>query len=284
MPGPSFTPIRYSSILFPTDFGPGSEVAFAHALRLALHNRSRLTLLHAGGRAANPDWKQFPGVRAMLERWGLLEPGAGRNEVGTRLGVEVEKVTIRGRGIVNSILDFMDDHRVDLLVLATAGNEGLDRLFQGSVAEPLSRQSVVTTLFVPNGARAWVSAENGTVTANRILVPMAHRPSPEVAVDAAMTMLTGFGEGKSALTLFHVGDEASMPGINAPLDGPWAVERYARPGDVSHEIVMAADDYQSDVVVMSTEGRQGFRDAVGGSMTERVIRRSPCPVMAVPAE
>jgi len=220
----------------------------------------------------------------MLERWSLLEPGAGRNEVGTQLGVEVEKVTIRGRGIVNNILDFMDDHRVDLLVLATAGKEGLDRLFQGSVAEPLSRQSVVTTLFVPNGARAWVSPETGKATAGRLLVPVAQRPSPEAAVDAAMSLLAGFGDGKSALTLFHAGEEADMPRIDTPLDGPWAVERYARPGEAAHEIVMAADDYQADMVVMSTEGRQGFRDAVGGSMTERVIRRSPCPVLAVPAE
>jgi nucleotide-binding universal stress UspA family protein len=34
---------------------------------------------------------------------------------------------------------------------------------------------------------------------------------------------------------------------------------------------------------MATEGRQGFVDAVRGSVTERVVRGAPCPVLAVPA-
>lgn len=277
-------PIRFSSILFPTDFGPGSEAAFAHALRAAIRHRAHLTLLHVGKGKDRPDWTQFPGVRAMLERWGLLEQGASRAAVHGELGVEVEKVSIRGRGVVGSILDYMGDHGVDLLVLATAGREGLDRFFRGSVSEPLSAEAVVTTLFVPNGSRGCVSVEDGSVSMDRVLVPVAHNPPPAPAVDAALNVIDGFGGKGTRLTLFHVGDESGMPHIEIPPDDRWTVERVCRAGDVAHEIAMAADDFQANLVTMTTEGRQGLLDAVSGTMTERVIRRINCPVLAAPVE
>ena len=39
----------------------------------------------------------------------------------------------------------------------------------------------------------------------------------------------------------------------------------------------------ADLIVMATEGHQGFLDAIRGSTTERVLRQAPCPVLAVPA-
>jgi nucleotide-binding universal stress UspA family protein len=36
-----------------------------------------------------------------------------------------------------------------------------------------------------------------------------------------------------------------------------------------------------DMVVMGTHGRRGFDRAVLGSVTERVIRSAPCPVVTV---
>ena len=39
----------------------------------------------------------------------------------------------------------------------------------------------------------------------------------------------------------------------------------------------------ADLIVMATEGRHGVIDAMRGSVTERVVRGAPCPVLAVPA-
>jgi nucleotide-binding universal stress UspA family protein len=221
----------------------------------------------------------------MLERWKLLEPGAGRSAVLSELGVQVEKVSIRGRGVVDGILAYMADHMTDMLVLATAGREGLERFIQGSVAEPLARHAAVTTLFVPNGARGCVAEADGAVTLDRILVPVARDPAPEPGVDAAMNAVDGYGGGGSpTITLFHVGSPDGAPELDLPADDRWRFEHETRSGDVAHEIVMAADDFMANLVVMVTEGRRGFMDALTGSTTERVIRRSPCPVLAVPAE
>ncbi|NIL99412.1 MAG: universal stress protein [Acidobacteria bacterium] len=47
------------------------------------------------------------------------------------------------------------------------------------------------------------------------------------------------------------------------------------------EIVKFAEDNGIDLVVMATHGRGFFSHAILGSTTERVVRRSPCPVLTV---
>jgi len=63
------------AVFHPTDFSEASQVAFAHALAIALYRKARLTLLHVAPDLAEDDWRGFPPVRATLERWGLLEEG-----------------------------------------------------------------------------------------------------------------------------------------------------------------------------------------------------------------
>ena len=50
---------------------------------------------------------------------------------------------------------------------------------------------------------------------------------------------------------------------------------------VGHILAMAAER-ESDVIVMGTHGRSGFQKWVLGSVTDRVLRKAPCPVLAVP--
>jgi nucleotide-binding universal stress UspA family protein len=46
-------------------------------------------------------------------------------------------------------------------------------------------------------------------------------------------------------------------------------------------IVRAAETAPHDLVVMGTHGRKGFARALLGSVTERVVRYAPCPVLSV---
>jgi nucleotide-binding universal stress UspA family protein len=56
-----------------------------------------------------------------------------------------------------------------------------------------------------------------------------------------------------------------------------------RQGDVTEVILETAREQTADLIVMSTEGRNGFLDALRGSQTERVLRGSACPLLAIPA-
>lgn len=47
------------------------------------------------------------------------------------------------------------------------------------------------------------------------------------------------------------------------------------------EIQVAAEDLSADLVVMGTHGRSGLDHVLVGSVTEKVLRVAPCPVLAV---
>jgi nucleotide-binding universal stress UspA family protein len=53
-------------------------------------------------------------------------------------------------------------------------------------------------------------------------------------------------------------------------------------GDPVNEILDCARTQASDLVVMGTHGRSGFERLLLGSVTEKVLRKAPCPVLTVP--
>lgn len=54
-----------------------------------------------------------------------------------------------------------------------------------------------------------------------------------------------------------------------------------REGEVWREIQAMAAELPADLIVMGTHGRSGFEQFLLGSVTEKVLRRSSCPVLTV---
>lgn len=53
-------------------------------------------------------------------------------------------------------------------------------------------------------------------------------------------------------------------------------------GPVLSGIIDTATDGRADLIVLGTHGRSGFERLFIGSITERVLRKAPCPVLTVP--
>jgi universal stress protein A len=64
-------------------------------------------------------------------------------------------------------------------------------------------------------------------------------------------------------------------------DATIPIERSLLKGRPSKVIVEAAADRGADLIVMATHGRSGFERLIIGSVTERVLRSAPCPVVVV---
>ncbi len=72
------------------------------------------------------------------------------------------------------------------------------------------------------------------------------------------------------------------PNVNAIHDAleneGWAVKREARIGDPVRELIKMAILLPSTMLLMSTHGRSGIERIRDGSVTEQVLKQSPCPV------
>jgi nucleotide-binding universal stress UspA family protein len=58
-------------------------------------------------------------------------------------------------------------------------------------------------------------------------------------------------------------------------------ELVVQQGAAADDILSFAQAQKADVIVMGTHGRRGFDRLVLGSVTDRVMRRAPCPVLAI---
>ena len=78
--------------------------------------------------------------------------------------------------------------------------------------------------------------------------------------------------------------EQVLEEMHRSLDLPASsnVRVVTEPGDTPTTIVDYALSNGTDLIVMGTHGRRGFRRLLLGSVTETVLRESPCPVLTVP--
>ncbi len=72
--------------------------------------------------------------------------------------------------------------------------------------------------------------------------------------------------------------------------GKWVSEVSAKAGDVDQviargvpfvEIIKTAREKKADLIVIGTHGRTGIDHMLFGSTAEKVVRKSPCPVLTV---
>src|SRR6266700_1005514 len=267
------------SIMHPTDFSDLSAAAFAHALRIALAARSKLHLLHVSQYDA-AEALAFPHARRLLAQWGLSDEDDQPWMIASKLGIEVENISIKLQEPTQAIVDFLSEHGSDLVVLATHGRDGVSHWLQGSVAEGVFRRSAIPTLFIAPGARGFVDQVSGDVQLKRVLVPVDFSPPPGRAIAAIQhfgRLLTG---GNVAVDLLHVGEAA--PRLRVASSSA-LLPVILRSGNVVESIVDAAIEFDVDAIAMPTAGHHGILDALRGSTTERVIRHAPCPGFALSA-
>ena len=138
---------------------------------------------------------------------------------------------------------------------------------------------------------------------NRILVPvdlidvaapalltaqdLAKRLQAELVLVHVYTVPEYTYSGMTASTLVNWGSEVRNAATEALDNFAQAVgiaRALLREGDPASEIVKTIEEEKPMLVVMGTHGRQGLQRLLLGSVAERVIRRSPVPVVTVRME
>ncbi len=272
----------FQRIFHPTDFSGGAESAFIHALKLAVNSNALLEILHVDRHPESVDWEDFPQVRQTLAQWGLLPDWALPEDVG-RLGIGVHKHLVGGNAPVDAILDHMDRHEPDLVVLATHHRDGLDRWLHQDIAKRVARISHRACLFVPHEIPGFVRRQDGEVALKKVLIPVAKQPDAQSTISWAWELTQILKCESVEATLVHVGnDNAVFDSLSFPNLEDWTWEVVVATGDPSAEILKIAERHNTDLIVMTTGGRHGFLDVLRGSTSEQVTRHAACPILSVP--
>jgi len=230
---------------------------------------------------ANAEWAELAGVRPMLERWGLLPPGSQRTDV-AKLGIHVRKVIAVHRDPVRAVLKYLESKPTDLIVLGARQEEGRMRWLHTSVSQPISEGAGAMTLFIPEGQEGFVSRQDGSIALASILIPIANDPPPQPAIEAVRRITDELRLAAGTVTLLHVGKPEEIPTVETPGDRGWTWNTIVREGDVVETITQVADETEAGLVVMTTNGRDGFLDVLRGSHSERVLSKLRCPLLNLP--
>ena len=272
----------FRRIFHPTDFCAADSAAFVHAVKLTCLVQGELTMMHVDPTIERKVFEDFPRIRPLLARWGVLPEGSSKDDV-AKLGIQIKRVRVVADNAMGALLQQLMAHPTELLVLSTHQREGLARLTHHAVAEPVARGTHARTLFVPAGVAGFVSAETGRTNLTRVLIPLAHKPHPQSAIDLATALASMLGSEKVLFELVHLGKEANPPKFTHPEHPGWTWNTLVAKGDPVEWILAAGADFDVDLIVMTTEGHTSLFDMLRGSTTERVVRGARCPLLAIPA-
>ena len=270
--------LTLTRILFPTDYAPCADRAFAHAVFLAEQHGAELHVLHVTpvtGYEGAPPPPTYP-VPSSVER---------------------VDVTERSSSVAKSILLYSEE--VDLVVMGTHGRRGVSRIAIGSTTEQVMREAECPVLAVGLDAERSVPE-----SVDRILVPVDFSDSSGPALAVADELAALYGAQVDALHAVHVPDFPDVYGVGLHFAANYpdivssarqalgillrqhvTAERVGevsvRVGPPGPTILSAADRLGAGLMVMPTHGRTGLDRLAYGSVAEQVLRRAPCPVFAL---
>lgn len=290
-------------ILVPTDFSERAERALPHALWMAEEFGAELHLLHAlvlhGDDPGRAD--EFPDLQdahEQLRRWAAGRMEESVAEVDTAR-VPVVEAQERGIAAAPTIVEYADDHDVDLVVMATHGRRGVRRMLLGSVAEEVLRTAGCPVLTV----RPEDAVEPGGPPEN-ILVPVDFSEHAELALASAGALARHFGAGLDVLHVIadlgvpdpYFADAAELRALTkAARDrvpealadtaervlGDLPAGTHMEVGTPAATIAEFAEENGADMIVVGSHGRTGVQRVFLGSVAEAVVRRASCPVLTV---
>lgn len=274
---PAPSPDKPEKLLVCIDGSEESRAAMAEALRLAQTGGSQVYLLQVVQiipefEAAAPDLmaRVAEEVREQLE---------GAKAEAQASGVAIETRLLRSVSVFSAIIQEAEEIQPDMIVMGRYGRTGLARLLMGSVTARVIGHSPFNVLVIPKGAM---------VAFDRVLIASDGSACSQTAFAAALD-LARTRESK-LIGVSVATEEGEIPGAEEIVHQMLAAANQAgvpfqglvpqgQPADDG--IIQTAIRNEVDLIVVGSHGRTGLKRLLMGSVTERVIGQSPCPVLVV---
>ncbi len=299
--------MKLKNIVLASDLLDSSRVALAHAAGVAKVTGATLTLLHVDEIAAMgvhdaPEWERYVENVLSVRNQRLDEELAKLEEWGVDARVDV----VAGTPMVK-VVEYCQEKKPDLIVLAKHGRRGIEGILMGSVSRRIVRQTAIPALVV----HAYADPEPGSfeqpVTYTHMITPTDFSDDSHRGIVYTRELQKTF---KTKVSVVHVVQPPLvLPGF--PGDAPIPIPMRARAqmelnqteqlrqilkrndidwdtlvavGNVPENIVQLAEQVEADLIVMPSHGHGRIHHAFFGSTTESVLELSTLPVLVLPHE
>jgi nucleotide-binding universal stress UspA family protein len=214
-------------------------------------------------------------------------------------GIDVNYSVLRGP-VAESIDRLMQEKAIDMSVICTHGRSGLRRWMLGSVARRMVQVLTQPVLIIhpaPDGPPPvpgfgkLLVALDGSSFAERVLpmvrastmygsvvlllrVPETPDPARFGTMVEEIEQLRAEAEAEASQYLEGIAEALRAEGIETDV-----LVTGSRPAET---IIRVAKEKDVDVIMLSTHGQGGLEGLLVGSVPDRVVQRTNCPVLLVP--
>lgn len=295
----------YRNIMVPVDGSSFSREAVLQGLRIASQSGATLRLVRVASTPAvlgGPDMiVSFDEGARQQRNTELAELYSLAAECRAHSTVNVTASLQQGP-VVDALIGYAQRHRVDLIVLRSHARGGLARVWFGSVADKLIRESGIPVLVVRPPSVA--TALGSSFGFKRILVPLDGSALAEEIIPRILPLARVDGSTITILRIVprsdhmqgglesSIGPAKAMDIARAKLYIDNLIANQIDKGIVTRRHIVISDDVasaildraemdDSDLVAIATRGLGAIARARSGSVADRVMRESPVSAMVV---
>ncbi|MFZ5907137.1 MAG: universal stress protein [Nitrospirota bacterium] len=277
-------------ILTGVDFGPATDAVLSYAAYFARATGASLALLYVIDYLTTPP--AYLGPYLEEEKKGALENFAVLKQQLLEKGIKTETEIISGR-LQESFVSAVRKIQPDMMVLGF-----MTHTFRRSSSEKLIKSLEIPMLVVRGGKTK--KASSGTVAIKKILCPVDLSEQSQKALTVAKDLQDVFSCSLAILSVLPSRklrglisrDESDRLIRELHDDTRHQLEKFLGDtgaeesvilddGEPEQRIPAVAEELDSDIIVMGARGLGLIQGMLIGSVTDAVLKTSPCPVLVV---
>jgi nucleotide-binding universal stress UspA family protein len=288
---------RLRTLLAAIDLSSAAQQAASRAAQIASEHSAELALVHV----VETDWllavRDLVGDRDLhgaYEEQRRIQLSALAADIARQQGIQPQ-VLLRSGSPLKELSEAAKS--ADLMVIAAGGHPGVRGVALGSTPSRLARLVSRPLLVVRNPVehayrRVLVATDFSDASVEALrhairLAPTAHIDVVHCFQMAYESRLRLAGAGDEQLQAYRdharAVAERQAQGLPAQVGDPARVRVSIRQGDARFELLAAAKQYGTDLIVVGKQGRSFVSETLLGSVTAWLLEEASCDVLVVPS-